>query len=70
MLAPLATITALDVPRNMGIWYEIAKFPDWFQPQCLRNTSAQYSLQANGAMRVLNRCTVEGGQLNEAVGVA
>ena len=27
----LSTIAALDVPRYMGTWYEIAKFPNWFQ---------------------------------------
>jgi apolipoprotein D and lipocalin family protein len=28
---PLATIAALEVPRYMGRWYEIAKYPNWFQ---------------------------------------
>ena len=29
--APLKPIASLDVPRYMGRWYEIAKFPNWFQ---------------------------------------
>ena len=33
---PLQTIAALDVPRYMGTWYEIAKYPNWFR----RNASA------------------------------
>ena len=35
---PLQTIAALDVPRYMGTWYEIAKFPNWFQKKCIGAT--------------------------------
>jgi apolipoprotein D and lipocalin family protein len=37
---PPATIAALDVPRYMGTWYEIAKFPNRFQRDCASNTTA------------------------------
>jgi apolipoprotein D and lipocalin family protein len=67
---PLVPIEALDVPRYMGTWYEIAKYPNWFQRKCLANTQANYSLQPSGTVRVVNRCLMEGGQANEAVGVA
>jgi len=30
-VAPLQSIAALDVPRYLGRWYEIAKFPNRFQ---------------------------------------
>ena len=29
------TIATLDVPRYLGTWYEIAKFPNWFQKNAL-----------------------------------
>jgi len=29
--APLQSIPSLDVPRYMGVWYELAKFPNRFQ---------------------------------------
>ena len=29
-LPPVSTIATLDVPRYMGTWYEIAKFPNRF----------------------------------------
>jgi lipocalin len=32
--APIAPIAALDVPRYMGTWYEIAKYPNRFQKDC------------------------------------
>ncbi len=66
----LSTISALDVPRYMGTWYEIAKYPNWFQTKCASNTSAEYSLQTDASVRVVNRCTMKDGQLSEAVGAA
>ena len=59
--SPLATIEALDVPRYMGAWYEIAKFPNWFQRQCVGHTRATYTLNPDGTVQVVNQCRVEGG---------
>ena len=67
---PLATIPSLDVPRYMGVWFEIAKYPNWFQRMCVSNTKAEYSPQPNGTVRVVNRCTTDDGKTKEAVGVA
>lgn len=68
--AALRTIEALDVPRYMGTWYEIAKYPNWFQKKCLADTRAAYQLQAGGTVKVTNRCRQENGEFNEAVGEA
>lgn len=68
--APLQTIASLDVPRYMGRWYEIAKFPNWFQKKCESRTVAEYSLQANGQLKVLNRCRMADGKEDMAEGVA
>ncbi len=67
---PLQTIERLDVPRYMGVWYEIAKFPNWFQRKCVGDTRAEYSVQAPGRLRVLNRCRLIDGQFDEALGEA
>ena len=67
---PLQPIATLDVPRYMGTWYEIAKYPNRFQKQCVRNTSAQYSLQQDGSVTVLNRCQLANGTMDEALGEA
>lgn len=67
---PLQTIESLDVPRYMGTWHEIAKYPNRFQKQCVRNTSAEYSLQKDGTVRVLNRCQLASGDMEEAQGQA
>jgi apolipoprotein D and lipocalin family protein len=68
--APLVPIAALDVPRYMGTWYEIAKYPNWFQKKCKSNTRAQYSLQEDGTVQVDNRCTTESGEVSQAIGQA
>ena len=36
----LQPIASLDVPRYIGTWYEIAKYPNSFQKKCVRNTRA------------------------------
>jgi apolipoprotein D and lipocalin family protein len=68
--SPLATVAALDVPRYMGRWYEIAKYPNRFQRKCVADTSAEYKLEPDGRVQVTNRCRMENGEWNEAVGVA
>lgn len=68
--APLEAIATLDVPRYMGTWYEIAKYPNWFQKKCVSNTSAQYTAEASGSLTVLNRCQKADGSMSEALGAA
>jgi apolipoprotein D and lipocalin family protein len=68
--APLATIASLDVPRYMGTWYEIAKFPNRFQKKCAASTAATYSLLPDGTVQVDNRCRTANGEVERAIGVA
>ncbi len=69
-VSAMTTVPALDVPRYMGRWYEIAKFPNRFQKQCVANTSAEYSIQPDGFLKVLNRCQLENGSVEVAEGAA
>ena len=64
------TIAALDVPRYLGTWYEIAKFPNWFQKKCVSNTKAVYTAKPDGNLRVLNSCSTANGEISEAEGLA
>ena len=64
------TIASLDVPRYLGTWYEIAKFPNWFQKKCVSNTKAVYTAKPDGNLRVLNSCKTAGGETSEAEGLA
>jgi len=64
------TIVVLDASRYLGTWYEIAKFPNWFQKKCVSNTKAVYSAKSDGNLRVLNSCKTAGGDISEAEGLA
>jgi len=68
--AGLATIASLDVPRYLGAWYEIAKYPNRFQKQCAGFTTAHYKLQPDHGLQVINRCRRADGSIDEAVGTA
>jgi len=67
---PLTTIASLDVNRYLGTWYEIAKFPNRFQKQCVSNTTATYGLREDGRIRVVNRCRKSDGGEDVIEGVA
>jgi apolipoprotein D and lipocalin family protein len=67
---PVKTISSLDVQRYLGTWYEIAKYPNWFQKKCVGNTKAVYSARADGTLKVLNSCKTADGEVSEAEGTA
>lgn len=69
-LPAVTTIDRLDVPRYMGTWYEIAKFPNRFQAKCVANTRARYLAQTDGSVQVLNSCTTADGSTIDALGKA
>ena len=69
-LPPVQTIASLDVPRYMGTWFELAKFPNVFQRKCVRNTRAVYTLNVDNTVQVLNRCRIQDGSTIEALGQA
>jgi apolipoprotein D and lipocalin family protein len=66
---PLATVGDIDLSRYAGRWYEVAKYPNRFQRDCVAETSATYTLREDGNVGVLNRCRTRNG-FDEASGVA
>lgn len=46
---------AVDLNRYLGRWYELASYPAPFQDGCTA-THADYSLNSDGGIRVLNSC--------------
>lgn len=60
---PLQAIPALDLPRYMGRWHEIARFPNWFQKKCVGAATADYALRPDGTVQVVNRCRTRDGEL-------
>lgn len=45
----------VELPRYMGRWHEIARYPKWFERNC-HAVTADYTLQADGSVAVLNTC--------------
>ena len=67
---PPTTVPTVDLRRYVGRWYEIGKIPNRFQKQCVRGTTAEYSLRADGRIEVINRCVRGDSSVNEARGIA
>lgn len=67
---PLRAVSSLDLPRYLGRWYEIAKYPNRFQKKCAGFTRADYSATPNGEIRVINSCRLSSGETEEALGTA
>lgn len=68
--APLQALSSLEVPPYMGIWYQVALFPNRFQAQCVSDTTATYRQLPDGSVEVANRCRTADGRLDEAIGRA
>jgi apolipoprotein D and lipocalin family protein len=66
---PVRTVPFVDLDRYAGDWFEIARFPNRFQRQCVGDVRASYGRRADGRIDVVNRCRTAQGQ-TEARGVA
>ena len=66
----LQVVNKVDLNKYKGLWYEVAKIPNWFQKKCLKNTTAEYSLRDDGKIKVVNSCIQSDGSKNVAEGVA
>lgn len=68
--ADLPTAAKVDLKRYSGKWFEIAKYPNKFQKQCVGNTTATYTQKSNGRIEVLNECLKKDGTIDNAKGEA
>lgn len=66
----LQVVNKVDLNNYIGLWYEVAKIPNWFQKKCIKNTTAEYSLQDDGNIKVVNSCIQADGSKNVAEGIA
>ena len=66
----LSAVNGIDLSRYAGRWYEIGKYPNRFQKQCVANTTANYTIKKNGRIEVLNECVKKDGTTVKAVGEA
>ncbi|SEO93006.1 apolipoprotein D and lipocalin family protein [Salinihabitans flavidus] len=68
---PMTVDDSLQIEPYLGRWYEIARFPVWFEEGCV-GVTADYSARPDGRIDVLNTCR-EGaldGPVETASGVA
>ncbi|CAN7625984.1 lipocalin family protein [Variovorax sp. LjRoot84] len=70
MRAPLQVVAPVDLQRYAGLWHEQARLPNRFQKQSAGPATAEYTLLGDGQMEVRNRCILDDGSFDEAVGVA
>jgi apolipoprotein D and lipocalin family protein len=61
-------VAKVDLNRYAGKWFEIARFPNRFQDDCIANVTAQYDKRADGEIDVINRCKQADGRIDEAIG--
>ncbi len=66
----LPTVAKVDLKRYLGKWYEISKYPAWFEKDCDRDTTAEYSLKEDGDIEVVNSCTTKEGKRKVSKGTA
>jgi apolipoprotein D and lipocalin family protein len=62
-------LSSLDIQGYMGTWYQVAHYPNRFQDQCVKDSTATYKLLPDGRVEVINRCATDGG-LEQVAGVA
>jgi apolipoprotein D and lipocalin family protein len=66
---PVHAVPFVDLDRYAGDWFEIARFPNRFQRQCVGDVRATYTRRPDGRVDVVNRCRTAEGE-TEARGVA
>jgi apolipoprotein D and lipocalin family protein len=68
---PLEVVEFVDLERYTGKWYEIARYPNLFEQNCVAPT-AEYTIREDGDIDVVNTCrkfTLD-GDLDAVEGVA
>lgn len=63
-------IESLDVNRYIGQWHEIARLPVSFQKKCISDVTANYSLNPDKTIKVINTCRTKEGVLDASEGLA
>mgnify|MGYP002824630329 CR=1 FL=1 len=68
---PLQVVSRVDINKYLGRWYEIGRYPNWFQENCY-SVTADYELSSDGFIKVINRCKDRelNGEIREAMGIA
>src|SRR5690606_5445119 len=63
-------VEQVDIQQYAGGRHEIADLPMYFQRKCVSDISAQYEVNADQTMSVLNSCRIANGEMISSEGVA
>lgn len=68
---PMRVVENFDLPSYLGRWYEIARFPNRFERNCV-GVTADYALRTDGQVSVTNTCAKKtlDGKIKVAKGIA
>lgn len=68
-LEPLKTVPEVDLDRYTGLWYQVARYPHFFQRSRCALSTAEYTRREDGKIQVENRCWAEevGGKITQKV---
>jgi apolipoprotein D and lipocalin family protein len=66
----LKTVSSVDLNRYLGKWYEIARYPNRFEKNCVADVTAHYTLRDDGKIEVLNSCRQSDGKIKSSKGSA
>lgn len=62
------SVSNVDLKQYSGKWFEIARYQNKFQKNCIGNTTATYTLKEDGKFDILNQCVKKNGTLIDAKG--
>lgn len=69
-MTTVTSLTALDLDRYLGLWFEIARLPLRWEDERASHVTAAYSQNEDGTIRVDNRCFDEDGKPVQSLGRA
>ena len=67
--ATAQTAYPVDLNQFQGVWHEVARSPNLFQRNCC-STTAEYRVNCDGSVSVINRCATRNGQCKTISGTA
>jgi len=66
----LSTVSGVDLTRYVGKWYEIARYPNWFEKADVTDVTAEYTARQDGKITVVNSCRRADGTIKTSKGEA